>query len=109
MLGVAIEICRYVSDACPGFVECRLTDASDREWVFIDKVPIVTTEILSASSSYPRPGIITCQVIERRQVRGQELVTIDTELPSHIETIDGDTRFEVRSEQLLEFDWGSTL
>ena len=39
---------RYVSDHNPGFVECRLTDAWGREWLFVDKVPVVTLADLDA-------------------------------------------------------------
>jgi hypothetical protein len=106
MFGIAIEIRRYVDDSQPGWVECGLTDAGGREWLFIEKIPVVTAEDLGISSRYPQPGVIACQVIERRQDDGREVVVIDTELPWHVEATTGDTRFEVRPEQLVEFNWG---
>lgn len=106
MRGVAIEICRYVDDSQPGWVECCLTDASGREWRFVERVPIVTTEDLHARSCYPRPGIIACEMVERRWEQGREVVTIDTNLPWHVEATTGETRFDVRPEQLVEFELG---
>lgn len=102
MLGVVIEIRRYVDDAQPGWVECGLTDAAGQSWLFIEKVPIVTTEDLDADSRYPRPGIIACQLVERRREDGREVAVIDTELPWHVEATTGETRFVVSSEQLVE-------
>ena len=66
MNAVGIELRRYVDDSQPGFVECWLTDANGREWSFVEKVPVVSTEDLDVGSNYPRPGIIACEVIERR-------------------------------------------
>lgn len=106
MFGIAVEIRRYVDDAQPGWVECGITDAGGREWVFVEKVPVITTEDLDARSEYPRPGVIACQVVERRQQSGRDIVVVDTELPWHVEATTGDTRFEVRPEQVVEFDWG---
>jgi hypothetical protein len=104
MRGVVIEICRYVDDSQPGWVECRLIDARGREWLFVEKVPVITTEDLDASSDYPRPGVIACQVLERRQEGEREVVGIDTKLPWHVEATTGETRFEIRPEQLVEVD-----
>lgn len=105
MVGVRVEICRYVESAFPGWVECRLTDIHGREWTFIAKVPIVSMEDLDADSAYPRPGIIGCRILERRAgPDAKEVVVVDTEVPWHIEATTGECRFEVRPEQLEEFE-----
>lgn len=107
MIAVAIQITRYVDDSYPGFVECRFVDAAGREWLFIEKVPVVTSADLDAHSSYPQPGVIACQVIERRKVPdGHEVVTVDTEEPWHVEATSGETRFDVLADQLVEIHWG---
>jgi hypothetical protein len=107
MTGIRVEIRRYVDDGFPGVVECWLTDADDREWCIIEKVPVVTLEELDARSPYPRPGIIACRVIERRVgADGREVVVVDTEEPWHVEATTGETRFVIRPEQLEEFAWG---
>jgi hypothetical protein len=104
MFGVNVEISRYVDDSFPGFVECRLVDVWGRPHLFIEKVPVVTLENLDASSTYPQPGIIGCQIVERKHVNGREILKIDTETPWHIESTSGETSFEVSPEQLVEFD-----
>jgi hypothetical protein len=108
MIGVVVEIRRYVDDSQPGWVECGITDADGQEWAFVEKVPIVTAEDLDTHSHYPRPGVIACQVVDRRWELGREAVVIDTELPWHVEATTGQTRFVVRPEQLLEFELGSS-
>jgi hypothetical protein len=104
MVGVSIEIRRCVDDDQPGWVECWLTDAHGREWVFVEKAPVVSDEYLDSSSHYPRRGVIACEVIERRVAPdGDEVVVIDTGRPWGVEAMSGETRFEVRPEQLEEF------
>src|SRR5262249_7676817 len=106
MLVVNVAITRFVDNAVPGFVECCLKDAWGREWLFIDKVPVVALADLDANGSYPQPGVIACQVIDRRQVSdGREIVAIDTELPWHVESKEGNTRFDVVPDQLTELAW----
>jgi hypothetical protein len=102
MLGVSVEIRGYVDDAQPGWVECRLVDAHGREWQFIENVPVVTTELLDAGSLYPRPGVIACEEIDRRPGPPTEVVIIETEQPWGVEAVTGETRFEVRPDQLVE-------
>jgi hypothetical protein len=106
MVGVQVQIVRYADDSNPGWVECRLSDAHGREWLFVEKAPIVTDVGLTAASKYPQPGIIDCQVVGRRQADRREVVAIDTERPWHVEATTGETRFEVCPEQVVEFDWG---
>jgi hypothetical protein len=100
MLGVRVEIIRYVDDAQPGWVECRLRDAWGHEHAFVDKVPIFTHSDLNESSRYPQPGTIACQEIQRRHDQGREIITIDTERPWHVESNSGETRFDVLATQL---------
>ena len=63
MVGVSVEIVRYVDDSQPGWVEARLRDASGREGAFVEKAPVLTEAPLSAGSSYPQPGVIACEVV----------------------------------------------
>jgi hypothetical protein len=105
MVGVSVEIRRYADDSFPGFVECWFTDAEGRNWSFIEKVPVVSTEDLDAQSQYPRNGVIACQIVERQvDSNGSQLVVIDTEQPWGVHSSSGETRFVVRPEQLLKFD-----
>lgn len=98
-VAVKVSIRRYVDDSQPGWVECVLVDAQDREWLIIEKVPIVTSENLSPTSSYPQPGIIACQILERHP----ESVTIDIAVPWQVESVSGQTQFDVFPNQLTTF------
>jgi hypothetical protein len=108
VLGVRVKIIRYVDNSQPGWIECVLADVQGQEWLFIEKVPVVTLTNLDASSNYPQPGIIACHVINTRlnTVDG-EVITIDTDMPWHIESTSGKTRFDVHPDQLLDFAYPS--
>ena len=105
MLGVKVDIRRFVDDSQPGWVECVLTDAHGREWFFVEKVPVVSLELLDVNSDYPRPGVIACEVLEKRSCgNGKEVVRIDTERPWRVAATTGEMQFEVRLELLQELE-----
>jgi hypothetical protein len=96
-----VQIDRFVDEHFPGFVECSLIDVSGEKHVFVDKVPIFTVENLTASSQYPRPGVIAC-VIHRewRAEDGSLLTEVSTLQPWGIESSDGKSSFVVLASQL---------
>jgi len=102
MVKVRVEITRFVDDAQPGWVECKLVDAYSREHFFVEKVPVVSLEDLNASSSYPQTGVIGCEVIELMPDGANEIARINSELPWGIESVDGKVLFDVRSDQLVD-------
>jgi hypothetical protein len=65
MTTVPIEIVRFTRDWQPGFVAAELRDAYGNVHIFEDKVPIFYDGYLDAESSYPQPGVLCCQVVER--------------------------------------------
>lgn len=110
MTAVLVTVTRYfetfthaLTPDYPGWVECVLTDAAGVEHVFVEKVPIVTAEDLDASSDYPRPATLACEIVEQHILQeGRERVTIDTERPWGIESTKELSRFVVFAEQLVE-------
>jgi len=57
MLGIEINIVRYISDAPqPGIVECHVEDAYGRRWSVVEKTMIVSAELLDIHSDYPQQG-----------------------------------------------------
>src|SRR5215475_9487773 len=109
MLGVRVKISRYVDASQPGWVECGLLDASGDEHVFVEKVPVVTQADLDSASRYPQSGVIACIVQDRgisRSDDGRRLVHIDTQTPWGVQSLAGESRFDVFSEQLVA-DLGS--
>jgi hypothetical protein len=98
---IRAEITRWVSDDCPGFVECRFADRFGREWVVVEKAPVLTGAELRSDSRYPQPVLIACEVLARRQDdAGREITDITTEIPWAIEATDGTTSFQLFAEQL---------
>lgn len=63
MLGINVQIVRFVDGGQPGFVECQVVDARGRTWSFVERVPIVTTADLRVEGPYPHPGFIACEEI----------------------------------------------
>jgi hypothetical protein len=99
LVGVQVEIVRYADDSYPGWVEFYLIDVHGRRWSFVEKVPIVTEALLDASSTYPQPGLIACEVVGR----AGGVARIDTTRPWGIESVEGETRFEVPEGSLVEW------
>ena len=101
MSTVEIEIVRFVADHQPGWVECILVDAFGQSHSFIEKVPVVTTERLSATSTYPQIGHIACEILaEWMDQNGQSLVKVNTERPYGIELSTGLTEFIVEGSKM---------
>ena len=91
-----VTILRFVDPDQPGWVECELADAAGKKWLFREKVPIVTDRDLDENSEYPQPGVIACEVVgRRRDEHGWETITVNTEVPDGVESVDGQTRFDV--------------
>lgn len=103
MHGITITIERFTDEWQPGWVECALVDVIGKRHPFEEKVPVVTTEDVDASSEYPRPGIIGCTIVRSRPLDGREVVIVDTSLPWRIESRSGRTQFEMFVEQRVEF------
>jgi len=104
MVGIGILITKYIGlDPQPGIVECQLFDAYGKEWIFQDKTAIFAPHDLDANSDYPQPGVIACEIIKQWQdTNGREIVSIDTERPWGVETVTGESRFDVLQSQLIE-------
>jgi hypothetical protein len=94
MTSVAVDIMRITDSSQPGWVECVLHDAHGVPWIFVEKVPVVTTENFSESSSFPRRGSFACEILVGKGTGGvSSLVEIDTSRPWGIEATDGTTKF----------------
>jgi hypothetical protein len=102
MPALAVEISRFVDESNPGFVECLLVDALGHSHLFVEKVPVVTREDLWSTSTYPRPGVIACEIeAEWKDGAGQSFARVSTELPWHVESTVGQTQFVVLASQLV--------
>ncbi|HVU90509.1 MAG TPA: hypothetical protein VHD36_24520 [Pirellulales bacterium] len=100
---VAVTIDRRLSveEVWPMRVQCTLIDAAGKEWIFEDKHVIFTTADINTKSDFPQTGSIRCRIVETRvQQDGRTTVVVDTELPDHVESTTGETRFDVFAEQL---------
>ncbi len=101
ILNLAVQIVRWVEDYQPGIVGCELVDAEGRRHAFIEKLPIVTTERLEATSTYPQPGDIRCEVLAGwRDGSGRGLVRVTTNIPDFVESTEGLSEFVVLATQL---------
>lgn len=109
MLYWRAKVIRWIDDdpGSGGWVEARAVDAEDREWVFVDKVPIFTIEPLTASTAYPVKGFIGCEVVsaghETSVVRTLWSAGVLAEAdPKDGSAGEGEYEFQVRSSDLVE-------
>jgi hypothetical protein len=98
---VAAQILRFVDPHQPGWVEAELVDAKGTSHRLLDKVAIFTDRKLDAASPYPQVGIIRCEIVsETKDGTGHDLIEIA--LLDGVESIRGQSRFVITSEQLAE-------
>lgn len=84
-------------------MECQLVDVHGVTWSIVDKIPVVTNELLDEHSTYPRATSIACEVVHRsRASDGCEVVRIDTARPWGIEATDGQTVFDVSADLVTD-------
>jgi hypothetical protein len=95
---VEAQAVRWVGDEpFPGVVEVELTDADGREWRFVDKSAIFDRDsVLGPSARYPISLRIACTVVER----GEDRVVISTAEPWGVESVERQSEFVVRPDQL---------
>jgi hypothetical protein len=103
MPALNVQITRFVDEHFPGFVECVFQDANGASHVFVQKVPVVSRQELSATSSYPCAGTLDCeQESVWRDDAGRSLASIDTDRPWGVESSSGETQFVVLTSQLVD-------
>lgn len=104
MFGVKAKITKCIDDTGhPSFVECEFVDSSNTIQIFRDKDAVFTSEILNRNSKCPLDGIIGCELVERKLIDGVEIIKINTKKPWFIESINGETIFEILENQIIEF------
>ena len=104
MTGIRVQILRWVDDHFPGWVECSFLDNRGDEHRFVEKAPVVSSD-LHAGSPFPQSGFVGCTVVRRYTAEsGRSVVSVDTDQPWGIESVEGKSRFEVGPEDLVEWD-----
>lgn len=104
MFAIKVSITGYISDEQPGFVECKFHDAYGTELIVHEKVPVVTNENLDADSNYPKDGFLGCEIVGELTDDVGGVITVGTEMPWGIETINGLRVFDVLASQLIEIN-----
>ena len=95
---VTVQITRFLDPHNPGVVEGELTDAEGVVHIFVDKVPIFTSEMLDGGSTYPQTRAVECRILEESQdAAGRSLLRIRT-----IESTKGKSEFVVLSSQVAD-------
>jgi hypothetical protein len=107
MKGIKAIITKYISDEPqPGIVECKFNDAWNNDYYVHEKTAVVTADYLDWDSTYPAGGFIACEIIsEWTDAQDRSILSITTNKPWYIETIEGQTEFEILKEQLVEIVW----
>ena len=91
-----VQIVRQLDKRQPQLVACEFKDAEGRCHTFEDKVPLFSAETVGALMAFPRPGILRCEELQRWQdVKGRELVRVNTSKPDGMVTTEGLCEFTV--------------
>ena len=100
---LTVSIMKVIDEGFPGWVECLLKDANGRTWTFHEKIPVVTAEDIWTDSCFPIRGVVGCEVTGRKtDSLGRAILTVDSRTPWGIESIEGNTIFDVFAEQIKE-------
>lgn len=100
-LALRITITEYVDDGFPGWVACEFVDADGRVHRLVEKVPVVTDQVLLPTSVYPQPGALLCERIgEEPERSGRKVARITSDRPCAIETDEGLSEFVVWESEL---------
>jgi hypothetical protein len=77
-----------------------MTDASGRTWIFLDKPPIFTNQLITPTTAFPVDGSVRCEIAGRHGTReGQTVVEVTT---IDVDSVDGQHRFQVKADQVFE-------
>lgn len=102
MNALKIKIIELVDDWQPGWVKCTFQDINKKEWVIVDKIPVITNKDLDKNSQYPIDEIIECKILNQSvSTTGEIMMTIDLSQPWGISEEGGQTVFQVSSSQLV--------
>jgi hypothetical protein len=101
MVFLKIKITKYISNDFPGFIECSFTDAFNKQWKIIDKIPVLTTKNIDKNNNFPIEEKIEVEA-EKESIdkNGNKLITININKPYGLKTINGENRFEVNINQI---------
>lgn len=98
-----IEITRFVDRHQPGFVEARFRDAWGKEHIIIEKVPVLTKENLWEDSHYPKEASLRCEIVRIwKDTDNRTIISVDTEKPWAVCTIEDLTEFDLLEEQVIK-------
>lgn len=98
-----VEIVDFVDESFPGFVRCAFLDADGARHTFIEKVPVLTTEMLWKDSVYPQNGTVPCDSVEDLQDgTGRRLARISMSVSDSMNSSCYETSYIVLASQLTE-------
>src|SRR4051812_9403378 len=100
---LTIRIVRFVDKSQPGWVAAEFSDAQGTLHTIIDKVPVIAMTELWLDSTYPQPGIVACEILNRTQDdQGRSVARIAIAEPWGLESVNGETEFVVLKSQLAD-------
>lgn len=95
MAEIRVDILRITDSSFPGFIEFSLTDCKGVMHRFIEKIPIVSSDYFLIP---PCTGYLRCTILGETACS----VLIDTSEPDSVESLNGEYRFEVSKDLLLQ-------
>lgn len=99
-----VTIIEYISSGShPDWVRCRFEDVHGRLWSIFEKVPVVTPYGFDENTPLPHPAYVAVRILTTyRDALNREVVTVDTAAIWGIETVNGESVFDVFDSQIVE-------
>jgi len=102
MAFLMIQITKYISNDFPAFIECSFKDAHNIKQKIIDKVPVLTTKDINENTEFPIDINIPITIKNKlKDLNNKQILTINIEKPLGLESTDGETCFEVFTNQIV--------
>jgi GNAT superfamily N-acetyltransferase len=103
MVKFAVSIDKITDYASyPGWAECSLYDAGNKKHTFHDKIPVFSAADITPDDVYPQTGYIRGIALrEWTDETGQKILTVDTELPDYVCTVEGVYKFDLLENQVV--------
>jgi hypothetical protein len=95
---IKVEIIEYINEEpFPGIVKCKFKDIYGKEWEFIDKTAIFSTENITKMTKLPINGFIRGKIIWEKN----SIICFCTNEPDYIESIEGEKIFYLNKNQII--------
>ena len=93
-----INIIEYSDEHFPAYVTCSFIDVFGKIWYIDEKAPVVSSDNITKKTKLPITGYAAGEIISQNK----DIVCFCTEKPWGIESRDGENKFFVNENQIID-------